>query len=522
MLDGGLAPDRDRVALVAANVVPDLEFDDARAAVTELSAHLDRYRTYLPDDEPGRAALETARLEAAAARPDLAGPLDRLSRAIAAADEGDAAELRTRWQQLTGPATAKGVEDRAFWRYLALASLGEVGGQVEPAPDSIAALHDHHAMTAARWPTTMLAGTTHDVARSEDVRAVGLVLASAAEAWTRVVDERVETPSFPDIDLPMRWMALQTVATTPGLSAERLAAFLVKAAREADRRTSWVEPDETYEQRLTALAQDVLVWPPVAELAASLDGPGRATALAMLAVRATAPGVPDVYQGTEAFRFLLVDPDNRRPPDLGELEELVHQASALDAVAAWNEPSSESAKAVVLHRLLALRRRLPDVFGPGGGYVPLATDEEAIIAFARTDGSGCGAGGHGDRPSRYDATPTVAAAAQDAGATCSSTMRRSSRASSTSATRSARFRRLCSSGTDHRSGGRSPLDRTADTWPVRRRHGLSCQHVVERRPQRFPGRRSAAARAAAVELPAIGETAVGVEDEEIRRADGAV
>ena len=231
--------------------------------------------------------------------------------------------MRTRWQQLTGPATAKGVEDRAFWRYLALASLGEVGGQVEPVPDPIAALHDHHAMTAARWPTTMLAGTTHDVARSEDVRAVGLVLASAAEAWTRVVDERVETPSFPDIDLPMRWLALQTVATTPGLSAERLAAFLVKAAREADRRTSWVEPDEAYEQRLTALAHDVLVWPPVAELAASLDGPGRATALAMLAVRATAPGVPDVYQGTEGFRFLLVDPDNRRLPDLGELEELV-------------------------------------------------------------------------------------------------------------------------------------------------------------------------------------------------------
>ena len=91
-----------------------------------------------------------------------------------------------------------------------------------------------------------------DAARSEDVRAVGLVLASAAEAWTRAVDERAETLLFPDIDLPMRWLALQTVATTPGLSAERLAALLVKAAREADRRTSWVEPDEDYEQRLTA------------------------------------------------------------------------------------------------------------------------------------------------------------------------------------------------------------------------------------------------------------------------------
>ncbi len=120
VLDGGLAPDRDRVARVAAAVVPDLEYEGARAAVTELSAHLARYRTYLPDDESGRVALETARLEAAAARPDLAGPLEHVGRAIAAAGEGEAAEVRTRWQQLTGPATAKGVEDRgsgATWRW---------------------------------------------------------------------------------------------------------------------------------------------------------------------------------------------------------------------------------------------------------------------------------------------------------------------------------------------------------------------------------------------------------------------
>ena len=137
VLDDGLAPDRDRVARVATRVLPGLDFADARAAVTELSVHLVRYRTYLPQDESGRKAMESAMLEARSARPDLAAPLDRLTRAMTSADQGDAAELRTRWQQLTGPATAKGVEDRAFWRYLALASLGEVGGQVEPAPDPI-------------------------------------------------------------------------------------------------------------------------------------------------------------------------------------------------------------------------------------------------------------------------------------------------------------------------------------------------------------------------------------------------
>ena len=349
----------------------------------ELSAHLDRYRTYLPDDQSGRVALERATLEAVEARPELAGLLERLSRAIAAATRrrGGADVGSSRLDRRRPRSRRSGV-----LALPALASLGEVGGQIEPATEPIADLHDHHAMTAARWPTTMLAGTTHDAARSEDVRAVGLVLASAAEAWTRAVDERVETLLFPDIDLPMRWLALQTVATTPGLSAERLAALLVKAAREADRRTSWVEPDEDYEQRLTALAHDVLVWPPVAELAASLDGPGRATALAML-VRATAPGVLDVYQGTEGFRFVLVDPDNRRPPDLGELRRAGAPGPALSTPRRRGTSAQRVGEGGRCIGLLALRRRLPDL-RPGGGYVPLATDEGSIIALVRTDGSG--------------------------------------------------------------------------------------------------------------------------------------
>jgi len=387
VLAGGLRPDRDRVAVVAAAALPDEEPEVLADAVTQLSAQLRRYRTYLPDDPDGRDALEAARAEAAADRPDLVVTIDGVADALAL----DAA-LRTRWQQLTGPATAKGVEDRAFWRYLPLASLGEVGGHPEAdRGDPIAALHAEHAAAQDRWPTTMLAGTTHDTKRSDGVRAFGLALAATAGPWMRVYDEWMANASFPDLDVPAQWLALQTVATTPELTAARLEAFLVKAGREADLHTSWSDPDDTYEARLGALAYDVLAWPPIAELAASLERSGRAFDLAMLAVRCTAPGVPDVYQGTESFRALLVDPDNRVPTDEDALDELVARSASLDGPAAWAEPGAPAARAVVLRRLLALRRDLPEVFGRDGGYRPLTADgddDDSTVAFGRLDAHG--------------------------------------------------------------------------------------------------------------------------------------
>ena len=319
VLMAGLRPDRDRVAAVAGRALGGGDPEELRWAVTELSVQLRRYRTYLPDDPDGRVALDAARRDAvdgrAGSAPAAGGSVERLVEAIGEPADPAATELRTRWQQLTGPATAKGVEDRVFWRWGPLSSLGEVGGHPEAEPGAVGRLHAEHAAVQAGWPTTMLAGTTHDVARSEDVRATGLALAAAPQQWRRVIDEWLGTEDFPDLDVPIQWLALQTVATTPDLTADRLEAFLVKAAREADVHTAWTAPADEYEARLAALARDLLVWPPIVELAASLDHAGRAMGIAMLAVRCTAPGVPDVYQGTEAFRAVLVDPDNRTPPD---------------------------------------------------------------------------------------------------------------------------------------------------------------------------------------------------------------
>jgi (1->4)-alpha-D-glucan 1-alpha-D-glucosylmutase len=363
VLSEGLRPDLERVARVASDR---LDADDATVedAVAELSVHLDRYRTYLPDGE-GDPALTLALAEAAASQPRLAPVLARLVTELRDSDDAEAVEWRTRWQQLTGPATAKGVEDRAFWRYVTLASLDEVGGYAEPLADvdPVAALHEHHAVTAERWPTTLLAGTTHDTKRSEDVRANGLALAARSRQFVELVDEWFDGPgSRFSIDLAIQWLALQTVVTAPGLDGHRLSTFLVKAGREADVHTAWTDPDEPYERQLGRLADVLLQWPPAAQMRDELEGPGRAATLAMLAVRLTAPGVADIYQGTEAFRYLLVDPDNRAPPDYDD------------------QPPSP--RAFMMRRVLRVRQEVEL-----GGYVPLPSNE-ALVAFARLDGAG--------------------------------------------------------------------------------------------------------------------------------------
>jgi (1->4)-alpha-D-glucan 1-alpha-D-glucosylmutase len=383
VLEAGLRPDLERVARVAADRL-DADESTVEEAVAALSVHLDRYRTYLPDDE-GDPALTLALAEAAASRPHLAAVLARLVTELRDSADPEAVEWRTRWQQLTGPATAKGVEDRAFWRYVTLASLDEVGGHAEPLADvdPVAALHEQHEASAARWPTTLLAGTTHDTKRSEDVRAAGLALAARSRRFVELVDEWFDGPGARfAIDLSIQWLALQTLVTSPGLDGQRLSAFLVKAGREAHVHTAWTDPDEPYERQLGRLADVLLQWPPAGELQAELERSGRAVALAMLAVRLSAPGVADVYQGTEAFRYLLVDPDNRTPPDYEELAALVARAAKLDGRAAWAEQGSPAARSVTMQRLLGFRVQL-DITG----YRPLAVDDH-LLAFARLDRRG--------------------------------------------------------------------------------------------------------------------------------------
>ena len=174
--------------------------------------------------------------------------------------------------------------------------------------------------------------------------------------------------------------------------------YLVKSARESDLRTSWTATVEAYESGLGALAADLEVElgldpddPALGAIVNRTLRPGWATSLALLAVRLTSPGVPDLYQGTVSFTYSLVDPDNRVEPDWDERRALVAAASELDGPRAWSGDDVEAAKAVVITRTLALRRRRAAAFDADAGYVPLevtGVHADRVLAFARLSPEG--------------------------------------------------------------------------------------------------------------------------------------
>ncbi len=286
--------------------------------------------------------------------------LDRLVTVLRDADDAEAVEWRTRWQQLTGPATAKGVEDRAFWRYVPLASLDEVGGCAEPDAtiDPVAALHEHHAAMAARWPTTLLAGTTHDTKRAEDVRAGGLALAARARRWVELVDEWFDGPgSRFAIDLAIQWLALQTVVTTPGLDGAAADGVPRQGRRgRPTQHTAWTDADESYERQLGRLADVLLQWPPAAELQARRStSPGGRSAWRCSPSGSPRPAWPTSTRARRRSGTCSSIPTTATPPDHDALDALVAEAAGLDGRAAWAEPGSPAARAVVIQRILAVR-----------------------------------------------------------------------------------------------------------------------------------------------------------------------
>lgn len=401
VMAGGLAPDVERVARAVAgrsrspNSAPPT--DEIAGALVELTMALDRYRTYLPGDTESKRVVAEARTTAVAARPDL---LEAIADTVGAI-EGDA-EVRTRWQQLTGPVMAKGTEDRAFYRYLRLASLCEVGGSPERFATSVADFHAYQQRTQDAAPSAMLAGTTHDTKRSEGVRARSLALTELADEWTAFVARWFADNGelLDPLDAAITLLALQTVVTSAPIDASRLTEYLVKAAREADCHTSWTEPDGVYEDALASLATVVTALAdapsgtdagPEASLASFIERaerPGRSNSLATLTLRLTSPGFPDIYQGSSAFLYTLVDPDNRTEPDWDERRDLAVEASRVDATTAWERPDLDVEKAVVIERVLQLRRRRPEVFGRHAGYQPIEVagpGHSHVIAFARTD-----------------------------------------------------------------------------------------------------------------------------------------
>ncbi|WP_322937235.1 malto-oligosyltrehalose synthase [Nocardioides bizhenqiangii] len=349
---------------------------DVEGALVELFAAFPVYRSYLPD---GHEVLTGAADVVRRDRPDLGTALDQVLPLLE--DRVRAPSLR--FQQTSGMVMAKGVEDRAFYRWSRLTSLNEVGAD----PDHFAlAPVDFHAAMARRQertPAAMTTLSTHDTKRSEDVRARIAVLAEDPAWWSETVEALLAVAPAPDPGFAnLLWQA--ALGAWP-LSRDRLHAYAEKAMREAGDRTSWTDPDPTYEKAVHALVDaaydDTAVRSIVEAAAERLAGPGWSNALSAKVLSLTIPGVPDVYQGSELWERSLVDPDNRRPVDFELRASLLSDAIPPARPTGLDDPGL--AKLHVVRHALRLRRDRPDLFG---GYTPVpATGSAAghVLAFDR-------------------------------------------------------------------------------------------------------------------------------------------
>jgi (1->4)-alpha-D-glucan 1-alpha-D-glucosylmutase len=307
-------------------------------------------------------------------------------------------ELAMRFQQLSAPAMAKGVEDTAFYRFHRLSSLNEVGG--DPARFGVSVDHYHQACAQAQddSPLSLLASTTHDTKRSEDVRSRLALLSEMPARWGDVVrgwtarNEIYRTQDGPDRNAEM--LIYQTLVGAWPISLERISAYMEKATREAKVHTTWTQQNQSYEGAVQdfvqALMEDEGFRSEIEELVSEIDPLARVSSLARTLLKLTAPGVPDIYQGTELWDFSLVDPDNRRPVDFGLRRELLTEVKAmsLDTIMAGMDQGLP--KLWLTHRALQLRRSRPELFGPSGLYRPLAArgpKADHVVAFVRGEGA---------------------------------------------------------------------------------------------------------------------------------------
>jgi (1->4)-alpha-D-glucan 1-alpha-D-glucosylmutase len=379
---------------------------ELRQALREVAADFPVYRTYVRAEIGAVAGLDRHYVDAAvaaarAARPDLSAELFDFFRdllLLEARGEPES-ELVMRFQQLTGPAMAKGVEDTAFYNFHRLVALNEVGGNPGDFGLALAAFHRAGAEAAERWPAAMLATSTHDTKRSEDVRARLSLLAEIPERWGEAVrrwqanNARHKRGDFPDRNA--EYLLYQTLVGAWPITSERAAQFMEKAVREAKVHTSWMRTNAEYEETLRAFVGAVLgdagFTADLAAFVAPLVAPGRVNSLAQTLLKLTSPGVPDFYQGTDLWDLSLVDPDNRRPVDYELRRRLLAELKAgLDTEMTAEEILARAddglPKLWLIHRGLHLRRRRPAAFGAEGSYEPLhaaGPRADHAVAFLR-------------------------------------------------------------------------------------------------------------------------------------------
>jgi (1->4)-alpha-D-glucan 1-alpha-D-glucosylmutase len=429
----------------------DFTRESLRDVIIEVVACFPVYRTYV--DEEGwtpedRAVVERAIalarrrnpameaslfdffLEVMLPRDVTADPIPNERRTGNPPANADEARERLRFamklQQYTGPVQAKGLEDTAFYRYNVLLSVNEVGGDPARLGRTVTEFHEANARRLQTWPHEMLTTATHDTKLGEDVRARINAVSEMPAEWGREVARwmranrglrtLVDGEPAPDRNDEYRlyqalvgvWPPDQEVAAPPEAPrdlVERLQAYMLKAVREAKVHTSWLTPNQPYEEALTRFIERLLTGAGGARLLSILlpfqrriATIGMLNSLSQTVLKLGSPGTPDVYQGTELWDLSLVDPDNRRPVDfdrreklLAEIEELVALTGAerltrtAEILERWPDGR---VKLLATTAALRLRGDHPELF-LSGDYVPLETEVTVsadAVAFARVQG----------------------------------------------------------------------------------------------------------------------------------------
>ncbi len=300
----------------------------------------------------------------------------------------------TRFQQVTGPVMAKGAEDTAFYCYHRFIALNEVGGDPGRYGVTVEQFHAWCENMQRHWPKTMLATSTHDTKRSEDVRARLVTLSEMPTRWMDTVSVwskrhiRYWGTQTPDHNFEYFWY--QTLVGTWPFEQERALAYCEKAVREAKAHTSWTDPHMDYEDSVRSfvrsLYEDDDFLAELGHLVDDLETYGQQTSLAQTLIKLTAPGIPDLYQGTELWNFSVVDPDNRRPVDYDVRRRLLHELAGLSPENIWQRRQEGLPKLWIIRQALRVRHERPQAFGPQGQYSPLyARGEKSshVVSFMR-------------------------------------------------------------------------------------------------------------------------------------------
>ena len=375
-------------------------------AVRETIACFPVYRTYLepgkPVSEEDRAVIERAVAAAKRRNPAIEESvfnflrdllLFRFPENLDEEQRAAHAEFVLKFQQFTGPIMAKGLEDTVFYIYNRLAALNEVGGEPQLFGLSVETFHQRNLRRQRDWPASLLATSTHDSKRSEDVRARMLAISEIPPLWGRSLQKwrttnrrfkkQIDDAEAPDAG--EEYLLYQTLlgtwpvdldgAPVPSVGPKfiaRIQRYMAKALKEAKLNTSWIQPNENWDDAMQEFVARILeagprnkFLPAFLPVAAEIARLGAINSLAQTAIKLTAPGVPDIYQGTEIWDDSLVDPDNRRPIDYARRREMLTQIENVPANELMQCWPDGRIKMRLTQRLLHLRRENPELFREG-------------------------------------------------------------------------------------------------------------------------------------------------------------